>query len=416
MSRKETITRGVTSIISILLLIGITYVLWIAKTNVAETKDIKEATTQETVEVDVPENSPISIFETEIGVEEEASSKKSTTTTPSHTRVANPRNSPNDFQAGIGILVYKNDYEDLESLKWKIDKILDKLTENNINSISINIPLYQDSYASSTVYKDENFTPKNEEIVFIIRSAKMRGFSIMLRPFLDEQNISYNSSGRYTSEWRGTIEPKDKEKWFETYAKILIDYAKLAENEEVEFFTIGTELTSMEKYTEDWENLIKDLRGTYSGQMTYSANRLIPPEMPWHALDFISIDAFYFLDVSAENATEEDIINAWKPWIQDIATQAESIGKPLVITELGTSAQKGSFRSSWIWDHNTSIDMEAQRMFYKASCKALKEHVSGIYWWATNIWLLENPEQDEGFNPLGKPAEREIEACFETTS
>lgn len=423
--RRSKITRIAYAASVILLIVAASLVLWIARSKIGEGLSFQSAVheftqstsntdetagTVKTAEIQTQTTQTSGTDETQKEKDEETKEEeREKETLP---QVHNPRTSTDDFHAGLGIIIYRNDYKDMEDFEWKTEEILQSLVRNNINSLSINLPLYQDSFTASAVYKKEELTPKNEEVEYFIREAKKRGFSIMLRPFLDEQSISYDESGKYTGEWRGTIQPGNTQAWFETYTDILVQYALLAESLQIDSLNIGTELSSMERYSENWENLIEKIKRVYGGQLTYSANRMLSDDMPWHMLDFASVDAFYFLDVNENTNDKNELVMAWNPWIEEISAKLIEIKKPLVITELGVASQHGSFRKSWLWDHKTPLDLEAQRLYYEASCEALKPYVSGIYWWVANIWSPESPEQDEGFSPVGKPAEKEIELCF----
>jgi len=318
-------------------------------------------------------------------------------------KVANPRQESGDFQAGMAVVIYGNDQE----FEVKTRKLLDRLTRLEVNSLCLVFPLFQDNWTSSTVWVDEKRTPSEERIRLFVRESHKRGFTVMLRPILDEASLMPDG------QWRGSIKPQDKKAWFESYTEVILGNAKLAEEEGVEILNIGTELSSLEKETNRWLKLIEAVRFVYHGQLTYSSNWGVSYNVKfWDKLDFISVDAFFELD-APQQATVEQLIAAWQPWIMQMNRARAPFNKPLVFTELGTRSQTGSHQKPWLWEHNTPVNLEAQRIYYAAACQASLNLVDGIYWWSVGLDPPSNPKEDPGFNPLGKPAETEIRRCFE---
>jgi len=318
-------------------------------------------------------------------------------------KVTKPRQAQNDFQAGVAVLVYGND----QKFEVKTRKLFDRLASLKVNSLSLVFPLFQDNWTSSTVWVDKEKTPSEENLRLFIREAHKRGFTVMLKPLLDEKSFKVDEK------WRGSIQPDDRTTWFESYTNLILDYAKLAQEEDVEIFDIGTEFTSLEKETEQWQELIQEVRKIFSGQVTYSSNWDNYQNVSfWEELDFIGIDAFFPLDAPNE-ATIEQLIIAWQPWVKQMEKFRALSGKEIVLTELGTRSQLGSFQKPYVWyATGVPIDLETQRKYYEASWLATKDLVNGIYWWAVALELPKDPYNDPGFNPLGKPAEQEIAKCY----
>lgn len=151
----------------------------------------------------------------------------------------------------------------------------------------------------------------------------------------------------------------------------------------------------------------------FSGELTYSSNKGISDLIPWDALDFVSVDAFFSLEGTSADASTGDMIEGWKRWVTSVVARATDLEKPLVLTEIGTASQSGAHRRSWIWDHHSSVDLEDQRRFYESACIAWKPHTAGMYWWAADLWILDSPPIDGTFSPIRKPAEQEIRTCYQ---
>jgi hypothetical protein len=316
--------------------------------------------------------------------------------------VLKARTSANDFQAGVMILVWGNDPNFVTNIRLK----LDYLARIGVNSVGMVFPIFQTNARSTDVHADANGTPSAEQITAFIREARQRGFTVMLRPLLEEGNLA--TSG----DWRGSIHPQPVDAWFRAYGDLMVSYASLAEANGAEVFDVGTEFNTLEPYGPQWLDVIKRIRQGYTGQLTYSSvSGNGYPTQFFRALDFLSIDAYYGLDASA-GATVEQLQQAWEPGVAQVKRIATDSGLPVVITEVGLAARREAFRAPSSSNPAFPLDLEAQRSYYAASCNALGETVRGLYWWYMSPYIPPAPLTDPGFDPTGKPAEAEIAVCF----
>ena len=120
--------------------------------------------------------------------------------------------------------------------------------------------------------------------------------------------------------WRGEftgdmLMPHDKawKEFEDSYAGYILLYAKLAQEENVELFCIGTELYNFTNARpEFWQKLIKDVREVYKGKITYAENwDKVALVSFWEDLDYIGADAYYPVS-TAQTPTIADAKNGWK--------------------------------------------------------------------------------------------------------
>lgn len=311
----------------------------------------------------------------------------------------NPRIRSNAFQAGATVLVFGNDL----GFSDKTRALLDRLTGLGVNSVGLAFPLFQDSWTANDVRVDPLKTPSPGNIALFVKEAHRRGFTVMLRPILDEQSLLPDAR------WRGAISPSDPHRWFASYDAVLLDYARFASANRVEILDVGTELTSMQPFVAEWQALIAQVRPIYSGQLTYSANWSEPSVPFGSSLDFVGIDAFFPLDAAA-NESVAQLVTAWQAWLPKVGALARETGKPIVVTELGTTAENASYQHPWLWSQGTGLNLDDQAHYYAAACQALKSRVSGMYWW--EFELEPRGPSDPSFVPMNKPAEQQIALCF----
>jgi hypothetical protein len=310
---------------------------------------------------------------------------------------------PSAFQAGVIVYADGND----PSLLISSVHLLDHLASLKVNAAALAFPLYQTSWTSTDVHADAVKTPSPVFIQDFIQAAHQRGLAVLLRPLIDDTPLM--ASGH----WRGQLRPTNVDAWFASYRSTVLTYARVAQAQRAEVIDVGTELNSLQGYTAQWTAMIAAIRQVFSGQLTYSDNWDVAYPAFASSLDFVSVDAFYPLSAPF-GATVNQLVAAWQRWTAKLSQLHSSAGKPVVLTELGTTSEAGSFQTPFNWQHGTGLSLEAQRRYYAASCAALKPMVGGMYWWVYYADYFDKivGTTDPGYSPQGKPAEQEIASCY----
>ena len=214
-----------------------------------------------------------------------------------------------NYMKGITILEWDADVLNDDELRTTL------VEASNIGSnwISLSILLIQTSENSSDVqFWNNNATDIMIDFVSIskfIYYAQSLKFKIMLKPMVHTKNAPFSIH----------INPINITEWFINYQNILLLYATLAQNLNVELLSIGCELfdiTSNHNNTKYWLSLIKNIRKKYNGSLTYSSlfmYEYINIEF-WNKLDFIGIDAYFPLTVNTNNKYPNisQLTDSWK--------------------------------------------------------------------------------------------------------
>jgi hypothetical protein len=315
-------------------------------------------------------------------------------------KVARPRTSPADFQAGLSILVYGHDPGPADAF----GQLLDEVVGDDVNSLAIAFPVYTDGPRSNRVHPGQD-TPSDASLTSLVKQAKARGFSIMLRPVLDESSLP-------PPMWRGQIEPASPSAWFASYSPVILDYARMAQQDGVDSLEIGAELTAMESNVAGWSGLISQVRQVYSGQVTYAFNWGSSFQTGfWPQLDFVSIDAYFPLDRTPAQASVAQMAADWQRWLDLVRRTNQPYGKPIVFTEIGLVPKTGAQQKPWNRLASTQFDLDAQRAYYEAACSATTSTVAGLYWWSAGPTMPANLTPDD-YSPLGRPAEGTMHSCY----
>ncbi len=256
---------------------------------------------------------------------------------------------------------------------------------------------------ASAVHRGQE-TPSDDALAALVRMARARGLSVMLRPFLDEASV--------LPAWRGAIAPRDPNAWFASYGSLVLSYASLAQREGVESLAIGTELNSMEPYLGSWRSLVGRVRQAYSGQITYAYNFGTSFATGlWPDLDFVSMDAYFPLDHTPAAATAAQMGADWQRWLTLISRIDGPFQKPIVFTEVGVVPKVGAHLRPWDRSINQPLNLEEQRAYYEGTCEAAHGVIAGMYWWDVGPTLPASLAPDE-YSPVGRPAEDVVRSCY----
>ena len=240
-------------------------------------------------------------------------------------------------------------------------------------------------------------------IVATIKLAKANGLKVMLKPQVWLHDGTY--VGHFT-----LATTADRSAWEKAYTAYILDFAKIAEEQGVELFSIGTEWS---QYVQDrpqfWAQLIADVRTVYKGKLTYADNwdsfELFPH---WDKLDLIGIDAYFPLsdqrtpDVGA-------LIKAWRPHYNKINTVHNKTQKPVIFTEYGYRSVDYNTKAPWVHSKGSpqNVNLQAQQNAFEALFRTFwqKDWFEGGFLWN---WLPEHCEVGgdncDDFTPQNKPA------------
>ena len=257
------------------------------------------------------------------------------------------------------------------------------------------------------------FRTNREAVGRAIAMAHARGLGVMLVPHL------WVESG----EWRAQIDPKDDaawQKWAASYRAFVVTWARVAEEEHAELFSAGVELRSWVTTTHapSFAAILRDLRATYHGLLTYSANwDDVDQAVILGALDVIGVNAFYPL-AEKEGATDETLLEGAARVREKLHALAEAWQKPVLFTEIGYTTRPDPAVRPWEWpDAMKGVvpDQRAQARAYRALLAPLLDEpdFAGFFVWR----LYSDPddvsqEAEWGFSPRGKLAERVVRDAF----
>jgi hypothetical protein len=308
-----------------------------------------------------------------------------------------------EFQKGYSFLFYG--FEDLDKDEyWLLKKtttMLDQLQKDNVNSVSLVFPFSQATSSANAVSSSESITPSKKAMRLFIREAHKRDMVVMLRPIMDESNLDTKNG-----EWRGNINPKDRKQWMQSYSAMIMEYAKFAEEEKVEMYSIGTELPSMLTEKAEWAALVDNVRTVYDGKLLYAFNWNEPVDYDLVAkLDIVGFDAFYPIN--------EPTKESWRETMLQMQKYKNETGKPVIFTEVGTRSQEESYKNPWAWFTASPVSQVAQADYFRSVCEASTDVIDGWHVWYVDLNSEDiDPVTDPTFDPSHKEAQKVIAECY----
>lgn len=261
-------------------------------------------------------------------------------------------------------------------------------------------------YNSSWQWKGET----TEGIAHTIDLAKKNNLKILLKPHVWTHNG-----------WVGNLSfaTESEFKIFEeSYSNYILEFAKLAQDKQVDVFCIGVELKVIAVQKPAFmKELIKKVREIYSGKLTYSANWDNYQNISfWNELDFIGIDAYFPVSESKTPSYQSCFIG-WKPHYEAIKRLNRSTGKKVIFTEFGYRNIDYTGKEPWTESKNDTYNSMAQINAYRA----IFSRFWGESWFAGGfIWKwFPNHNKTGGtknnrFTPQNKPVEKIISDFYKS--
>lgn len=233
----------------------------------------------------------------------------------------------------------------------------------------------------------------------LLRYAHQLGIRTMLMPIV----LLDHATG---DQWRGAIEPTNWPEWFASYRRYIVTIAGWAQRCHVAIFSVGSELISSEKFTGQWDRLIAAVRRVYRGKLTYSANWDHYTRVGfWHRLDYIGMNSYY--DLARRNQPPvQHVMARWIPIKARMMRFSQTIGKPVLITEIGWDNLQNTLRKPWDYVGVGKIDPQIQLIAYEAFVRVWRDlpvkHFAGAFIWE---WYPGSKPTDYGSYSLqGEPA------------
>ena len=263
------------------------------------------------------------------------------------------------------------------------------------------------------------YSESDRGIRALAEEARSLGLGLVIKPQLWLGGVENERFG-----WSADIEmgsEADWRAWEGAYRRLLLHYARLAEETDAALLVVGTELsTAVAARPAFWRGLIADVRDVYGGALTYAANWHDDYERVafWDALDYVGVQAYFPLSQAADPPLEA-LKAGWTSHRDTIARLQRETGRPVLFTELGYRSVPYAAAEPWRWPSREEAgrvapDEALQARLYEAFFETFwhEPWFAGAVVWK---WQPEprGSERDRlGFTPQDKAAEDVIARWF----
>lgn len=304
------------------------------------------------------------------------------------------------------------------------NRISSMIQQTHSNTVVLSFFLYQENENSTTIEantsginpltnEEISRTSTDNDLRIAIANAKSLGMNIVLNPLLrlynggSTRNIPYSQT------------------WFNSYKKILIDYAAFAEVNGVSIFCIGNELSSSvnDETAQVWKSLIAEVRTIFSKKVVYTASwqglegyKNGEPELLWCPLfsstDYIAFNAFPVLTSNGQThgtfwGSETNRLNSIRSFLEE---QYRTNRKKFLIMQTGLQSQLGAELEPQI-ERDVTISKRfphegIQELYYTYIIESLGKSTlcDGIFFWYWDAIPQVESIQKGSFSPENKLA------------
>ena len=294
------------------------------------------------------------------------------------------------------------------STDYEIDQALEDIELIKANTVNIPIVIEIPSLTSNEMTIDEY---SKEKAIKLIKILKKNNIKVILEAYPWIENGS-----KYETEY----DPKDKEKFFVDWKNILNDLIETIGNKyKADIIITGSNLTKLEKYEDDWCDIINFAKDKFHGQVTYKTswwytatwekdsidkyNEKLNNKL-FSQVDFISIAAYFELSDKSENTVEylvnclrsTEIYNRQQNVVNEIYNFNKKYNKEIYFGELGFPRK--DYAAAHPWNSHVSEvynDKEQARCFeaYKRVFEN-KSYIKGF-----SVFALGEKGEDKTFYP-----------------
>lgn len=300
------------------------------------------------------------------------------------------------------------DYQTKEAL----DSLM-RLKEDGVDYICLAFTAWQETFSSTNICYEYGVTPTDEDIVFVINKAHELGMKVCLKPVVNCKDGTWRA---YISFPEGSDYWK---KWFQSYTRFMLHYARLAEKYGCEMLCTGCEMNAMDLQSAYCREMIAAVRNVYSGIVMHNVNHGREMKADWLDLvDIVGISGYYPLaDENDSGYSREKMISKWESAKKVVEETHRKYGKPVMFAEIGMRSEKGC--SAYPWDDNPRTMPTAeqeQAEFYDTAMEVFwnEPWFSGFFWWdwPAKLYDIMEAKNNRNFCIYGKEAEKVLKAWY----
>ena len=290
---------------------------------------------------------------------------------------------------------------------------LARIAATGATCVSLQAIYRMETGTSTEIRRHPTSSPTVAALRRTFRQARQAQLRVMFFPTINLRDEADNAKW-----WRGNIEPADWPLWWRNYTAFNVDLARIAQEEGVEWFSVGTEMASTQDQPAAWRALVAAVRQVYKGKLVYSVNFDSHDSFTFgDCLDVIGINTYDPIAKHDEYPSADQIRDAWWWIVNKARTLHARFEKPVMITEVGYPSVAQAQVGPWDFRTGKPKDLELQDFLLDGALRVLRNWSDGeavfyyLYGENLNTKPVGGPE-DRTYAVWGKPAEATLRAYF----
>jgi hypothetical protein len=290
---------------------------------------------------------------------------------------------------------------------------LDRIRATGATCVSLQAIYRMDTGQSNLVHRHPTSSPTEESLRRTFREARADQLRIMFFPTINLKDEALDPTW-----WRGNIEPADWDLWWRNYTAFNVHLARIAQEEGVEWYSLGTEMGSTQRFPDRWRQLAAAVRQVYHGKLTYSVNFDSHDEFTFgDCLDVIGMNTYDPIAKHDDYPSPAQVRDAWWWIVNKARTLHARFQRPVMITEVGYPSVARAFAGPWDFRTGQPKDLEVQNFLLTGAFDVLRNWSDGeaVFYYLYGENLSSKPvggPDDRTYAMWGKPAEATVRAYF----
>lgn len=290
---------------------------------------------------------------------------------------------------------------------------LARIRATGATAVSLQAIYRMEHYHSAEIRRHPTSSPTELSLRRTFRQAKGLGLRMMFFPTINLRDEADNATW-----WRGNIQPRDWDAWWDNYTAFNVALACIAGEEGVEWYSVGTEMASTHRFPDRWRKLCAEVRKVYPGKITYSVNFDSHDSFTFgDALDVIGMNTYDPIAKYDDYPTETQIRDAWWWIVYKARTLQARFKRPVMITEVGYPSVAHAHVGPWDFRTEKPLDLDLQRLLVKGAFDVLRNWSDGdaVFYYLYGENLNTKPvggPMDRTYAIWGKPVEAVVVDYF----
>jgi hypothetical protein len=266
---------------------------------------------------------------------------------------------------------------------------------------------------SCEIRRHPTSSPTEASLRRTFREARAAQLRMMFFPTINLRDEAENADW-----WRGNIEPSDWDLWWRNYTAFNVHLARIAQEEGVEWYSVGTEMGSTHRFPDRWRQLVAEVRTVFKGKITYSVNFDSHDGFTFgDCLDVIGMNTYDPIAKYKDYPTEGDVRDAWWWIVNKARTLQARFNRPVMITEVGYPSVARAHVGPWDFRTDKPKDLSLQKFLLDGAFGVLRNWSDGeaVFYYLYGENLNRKPvggPDDRTYAVWGKPAQATLEAYF----